>query len=99
MFKLPETMLVSKVPVVSMPDWQKLAHQYEIHNCPATWSQASEVLRWQKNIGYLETFTALDDIYAELSGNDFLRDIAIDHPEQVHTYWVANLSAYVLIID
>lgn len=97
--KMPESTVATRVPVVPMTSWKKLARQYDIEKLPETWNEASECLRWQHNIGYIETFNDLDEIYYTLIDNEFLQDIVCYHPEQVHTYWVEDLSQYVFITE
>jgi len=82
-----------------MDRWQDLAHQYGLATLPDSWREASESLRHQRNIDYLETFNDREEIYYTLIGNEFLQDIVCYHPEQVHTYWLKDLAQYVFIIE
>lgn len=96
---MPESAVASRVPVVPMTSWKKLAHQYDIEELPETWSATSKRLCRQRNIGYIETFNDLKEIYYMLIDNEFLQDIVRYHPEQVHTYWVDDLAQYVFITE
>jgi len=96
---LPESAIATKAPVVPMDRWQDLAHQYGLATLPDSWREASESLRHQRNIDYLETFNDREEIYYTLIGNEFLQDIVCYHPEQVHTYWLKDLAQYVFIIE
>ncbi|GAX00588.1 hypothetical protein [Secundilactobacillus silagei] len=96
---MPESAIATKAPVVPMDRWQDLAHQYGLATLPDSWREASESLRHQRNIDYLETFNDREEIYYTLIGNEFLQDIVCYHPEQVHTYWLKDLAQYVFIIE
>ena len=96
---MPESAIATKAPVVPMNRWQDLAHQYGLATLPDSWREASESLRHQRNIDYLETFNDREEIYYTLIGNEFLQDIVCYHPEQVHTYWLKDLAQYVFIIE
>ncbi|MCH5461564.1 hypothetical protein HC026_02865 [Lactobacillus sp. LC28-10] len=96
---MPESAIATKAPVVPMDNWQKLARQYGLTTLPDNWKEASESLRHQKEIGYLETCNDLEEIYYTLIGNEFLQDIVCYHPEQVHTYWLRDLEQYVFITE